>query len=118
MQTYQIESKSGVIYGTYDGLTAEDAFFAMVADGGQGEEGSVETWIITEFAPVEWMRNAGKEASAWFRKEYGRDWDANKDADWDADFFDCMQIPSSIAAYFLANDTDCGWQYFKEGFDS
>lgn len=52
MTTYRIESKAGVIFGTYHGATPDEAFAAMVADGGEGAEGSAADWIITEVAPT------------------------------------------------------------------
>ena len=49
MSKFLIESKAGVYFGAYDGETAEEAFAAMVTDGGgsDGAEGTAEDWIIT-----------------------------------------------------------------------
>lgn len=49
---WKIESKAGVVYGVYEGETAEAAFAAMIADGGEsdGAEGAAADWIITEVA--------------------------------------------------------------------
>lgn len=52
MVKYLIASKAGGAYGIYEGGTAEEAFDAMVADGG-GEiggptVGTAEDWIISE----------------------------------------------------------------------
>ena len=55
MSKWQIESKAGLMYGVYEGETAEDAFQAMVEDGGEGVDddgnataGTSADWIITE----------------------------------------------------------------------
>jgi hypothetical protein len=50
MSKWKIESKAGVIFGVYEGETAEDAFAAMVEEGGSsdGAEGEASDWIITE----------------------------------------------------------------------
>lgn len=47
--TYQIESKDGTIFGSYEGETPEEAFAAMVADGMGDTEtaGTADDWIIT-----------------------------------------------------------------------
>lgn len=46
---YQIESKDGTIYGTYEGDTPDQAFAAMVAAGVGDEDtaGTADDWIIT-----------------------------------------------------------------------
>lgn len=53
MSKFYIESKAGVIFGIYEGASAEDAFEAMVADGGDGYDvdgrrlaGTPDDWII------------------------------------------------------------------------
>ena len=55
MTKYQIESKAGVIFGTYEGATPEAAFNAMIDEGGRGIEGpdgspwgTASDWIIRE----------------------------------------------------------------------
>jgi len=52
---YQIESRDGTIYGTYEGETPEDAFAAMVEDGMGDEEtaGTADDWIITPVGETE-----------------------------------------------------------------
>lgn len=64
MNSYQIESKSGVVYGVYQGATPEAAFRAMVEDGGAGTntsgeptEGLAGDWIITpaDLVVIEYM---------------------------------------------------------------
>lgn len=49
---YQIESRDGAIFGTYEGTTPAQAFAAMVADGNGDAEtaGTVDDWIVT---PIE-----------------------------------------------------------------
>lgn len=54
MSKWIIESKAGVIYGTYEGETAKDAFLAMLEDAGSAKDygephvGTEADWIITE----------------------------------------------------------------------
>lgn len=55
MSKFYIESKAGVIFGIYEGASAEDAFEAMVADAGDGYDvdgrrtaGTPDDWIIIE----------------------------------------------------------------------
>lgn len=50
MTTYLIESKDGVVFGEYEGNTPDEAFAAMVRDGGKsdGAEGTAADWIITK----------------------------------------------------------------------
>lgn len=55
MSKFQIESKSGVVFGIYEANTPEEAFEAMVADAGDGFDvdgcrsaGTVADWIIRE----------------------------------------------------------------------
>lgn len=55
MLKFQIESKAGVVFGVYEGQTAEDALNAMIKEAGSGESvdgndtaGSIADWIITE----------------------------------------------------------------------
>lgn len=60
MSKLYIESKAGVIFGIYEGASAEDAFEAMVADGGDGYDvdgrrlaGTPDDWIIIEVVDVD-----------------------------------------------------------------
>lgn len=53
MGKFQITSKAGVDFGIYEGDTEEEAFSAMIADGGDGEDdagrstaGAAQDWII------------------------------------------------------------------------
>ena len=55
MTKFQIESKAGVVFGVYEGETAEDAFKAMIEEAGSGEDvdgnetaGTAADWIIKE----------------------------------------------------------------------
>lgn len=55
MRKYQIESRAGVVYGTYEGRTPHEAWETMVEEGGVGldasgnpTEGTIEGWIVTE----------------------------------------------------------------------
>lgn len=48
MKLWQIESHDGIVYGRYEGETAQIAFDAMVDAAGSGAEGAVSDWIITE----------------------------------------------------------------------
>ena len=55
MKKWQITSKAGVVFGVYEGETPEEAFAAMVADGGdacdvdgRSTAGTVDDWIIRE----------------------------------------------------------------------
>lgn len=54
MSMYRISSKAGVEYGIYEGDTPEQAFAAMVADGGGevGDDsvGAAKDWIIEQVA--------------------------------------------------------------------
>lgn len=54
MSTYQIESRAGVVYGTYEGDTPKGAFLAMLADSGdtygEPQVGTEDDWIIKEVA--------------------------------------------------------------------
>jgi hypothetical protein len=51
MTKYQIESKAGEVFGTYEGDTPEEAFAAMCVEAGDepGSEasGTAQDWIIT-----------------------------------------------------------------------
>lgn len=50
MQTWKIESKAGVDFGVWPGETAEQAFAAMVAEGGgevgEPHVGTAADWFI------------------------------------------------------------------------
>lgn len=52
MSKYTIESKAGVVHGTYEGETPKDAFLAMLAKAGDAGEygephvGTEADWII------------------------------------------------------------------------
>lgn len=48
MSRFLITCQAGVDFGVYEGATAEEAFAAMVEDGGSGAEGSAADWHITE----------------------------------------------------------------------
>ena len=55
MKKYRIESKAGVVFGVYEGASKEEAFWAMVADIGEGEDtagnstaGTPDDWFIEE----------------------------------------------------------------------
>ena len=54
MSKFQITSKAGADFGVYGGATAEEAFAAMVADGGSsdGAEGTAADWHITEVVTI------------------------------------------------------------------
>jgi hypothetical protein len=70
MSTYRIESKAGLVFGEYEGETPEQAFAAMVADGGPGNEGTIEDWIVREVSDLKTLLDALETAEQTYSKAF------------------------------------------------